>query len=176
MLANARRPSDEYNARAAQAGWTAACDATLSFDSAQLEDLLGIWRTVTGERRLPMRADFSARALVRHLKDIAIIERLQEAGRARRYRFRMVGRGQIRSGADMTGKHLDEIIGPQFIASWNAAYDLVLDIAAPLRFVAHFHSLGLEFMTAESLVAPLCDAEGEPRGLLTSTVYSPRKA
>lgn len=176
MLANAQPPWDDFNARAGREGWAAVCDASLTFDSAQLMDLLEIWRTATGARQMPMRADFTARALVRHLKDISFIERVADGERPRRYLFRMIGRGQIRSGADGTGKFLDEIIAPPFIASWNAAYDMALDIAAPLRFVSNFRSLGLDYMTAESLVAPLGDAKGGPWGLLTSTVYGPRKA
>ncbi len=91
---------------------------------------------------------------MRHLKDIVFIERLQEPDRPRRYRFRMVGRDQIRSGSDVTGKYLDEVILPPFVASWYAAYDMALDIAGPVRFVSHLQSLGLDHMTAETLITP----------------------
>ncbi len=167
---------DAFNARAGQEGWPVVCDRALAFDSGRLTTLLEIWRAVKGVRPLPLRSDFSARVLVRHLRDISFIERLGEAGQPRRYRFRFVGSGQVRGGADPTGKYLDAVIGPQFIATWYAAYDMVLELAAPLRFVSQFHSLKLDFLTAESLVAPLCDAGGQPAGLLTSTVYSPRQA
>lgn len=175
MLPNLQPPWDDFNARAGREGWAAVCDPSLSFDSPQLAELLGIWRGVKCERLLPARADFTARTLKRHLKDISLIERLHEAGKPRRYRFRMIGRGQVRGeGGDATGKYLDEIIAPRFIASWYAAYDMALDAAVPLRFVSQFYSLGLDYMIAESLVAPLADAAGAPWGLLTSTVYVPR--
>lgn len=174
MLADVQPSWDAFNARAGRAGWAVVCDAGLSFDSPQVAELLGIWRTVAGERRLPMRADFTARTLLRHLKSISIIERVQDGDLPRRYLFRMVGRDQIRNGVDGTGRFLDEIIAPNFIASWNAAYDMVMETGVPLRFVSHFHALKLEYLTAESLIAPLGDAAGAPWGLLTSTIFTPR--
>ncbi len=176
MLPNVRPPWDDFNDRAGREGWTVICDPSLAFDSARLKDLLDIWRKVKGPRHLPTRADFTARALMRHLKDIVFIERLQEPDRPRRYRFRMVGRDQIRSGSDVTGKYLDEVILPPFVASWYAAYDMALDIAGPVRFVSHLQSLGLDHMTAETLITPLGDAAGASWGLLTSTTFAPRTA
>ncbi|MEJ0028162.1 MAG: PAS domain-containing protein [Rhizomicrobium sp.] len=176
MQPNRQPPWDAFNARAGREGWTVVCDASLAFDCARLKELLEIWRRVKGPRHLPTRADFTARALVRHLKDIVFIERLQEPDRSRRYRFRMVGRDQVRSGSDVTGKYLDEVILPPFLASWYDAYDMALDIAAPLRFVSHLRSLGLDHMTAETLITPLGDAAGAPWGLLTSTAFEPRTA
>ncbi len=176
MLPNVQAPWDAFNLRAGREGWAVVCDASLSFDNPQLAELYAIWRAVAGTRRMPMRADFSARALVRHLKSISFVERVKAGDGSRRYFFRMVGRDQIRNGADGTGKYLDEIIAPAFIASWYAAYDMVMDAATPLRFVSHFHSLDLDYLTAESFVSPLGDAAGAPWGLLTSTHFTPRVA
>jgi len=167
---------DSFNARAGREAWPTICDASLTFDSPQLKDLLDIWRHVAGTRRLPMRADFTARALIRHLKYISFVERVRSGDGQHRYFLRMVGRSQVRNGVDGTGKYLDEIIAPCFIASWNAAYDMVMQSATPLRFVSNFRALDLDHLTAESVVLPLGDAAGAPWGLLTSTNFTPRVA
>lgn len=96
-----------------------------------------------------------------------------EDGR-RRYRFRYYGSGLARYVGDGTGKYLDEVIAPQFIVSWYAAYDAALAMQVPLRFVSQFRALDLEYMNAESLVAPVEGADGSPAWLLTSVVYTPR--
>jgi len=176
MLPNIQAPWDAFNTRAGREGWAAVCDASLSLDSPQLHDLLDIWRRTAGTRPMPARADFTARALIRHLKSISFIERVQPAEGPRRYFFRMIGREQLRGAADGTGKYLDEVIAPRFIASWNAAYDMVIDSATPIRFVSNFHALKLDFLTAESLIMPLADAAGAPWGFLTSTAFTPRVA
>ncbi len=174
MLPNIQAPWDAFNTRAGREGWAVVCDAGLSFDSPQLAELLAIWRQAAGTRRMPMRADFTARVLIRHLKSISLVERVKAGDGSRRYLFRMIGRDQLRGGIDGTGKHLDEVIAPGFIASWNAAYDMVMDSATPVRFLSNFRALDLEYLAAESLVSPLGDATGAPWGLLTSTVFTPR--
>ena len=50
----------------------------------------------------------------------------------------------------------------------------MLEYGAPLRFVSHFQAFDLDYLTAESLLAPLGDAEGAPCGLLISVVYTAR--
>lgn len=162
-------PLDRYRTTAARSGWATLCDEKLDFHAPRLKDLSDIWAAVRGAKDMPMRSDFSARVLVRHLKDIAFLE-CQPGGR---FRYGFFGSGLARYTGDFTGKYLDEVIPPAFMPAWNAACETTLDHGAPLRFVSQYRALDLAHMTAESLSAPLGDAEGKPRGLLVSVVYGP---
>lgn len=162
-----------FKARADRDGWAVVCDENLVFNNAKLKAVLDIWQTVRGTRPLPMRADFTARILLLHLPDIAFIERLIGADGARRYRFRLVGSAQAATAGDFTGKFLDEVIPAANIESWLLAFDSVLAMRQPLRIVSRFRALDLAYMTAESFIAPLGDANGVPCGLLTSVAYTP---
>jgi hypothetical protein len=172
MSAPPQTPPNLFKARADRDGWAVICDESLAFDDAKLKAVLDIWQAVRGARPLPMRADFTARILLRHLPDIAFIERLIGADGARRYRFRLVGSAQAATAGDFTGKFLDEVIPAANIESWLLAFDTVLAIRRPLRIVSRFRALDLAYMTAESLIAPLCDMDGTPSGFLTSVAYS----
>lgn len=166
--------SDQFNARAAREGWPSVCHAHLAFDSGTLNELLAVWQTARGTRPLPMRSDFTARMLLHHLPNIAIVECVPEYASAHRYRFRLVGSGLTRYTGETTGKFLDEVIPPAFLESWSFAFDTVLALRMPLRFVSQFRSLALDYMTSESLAAPLCDAQGMPCAILSSVVYTAR--
>ena len=174
MSAQLQSLPELFNARARREGWPTASDDRLVFDNPRLNDLVGVWQAVRGSRSLPLRADFTARALVRHLRDVAFAECVREPGTARRLRFGYYGSGLARYSGDCTGKFHDEVIPAQFITSWYASFDLVLELAAPLRFVSQIRAFNLEYMTAESLVAPLGDANGVPCGFLVSATYTPR--
>ncbi|MBS0472292.1 MAG: PAS domain-containing protein [Proteobacteria bacterium] len=165
----AHHPIDTYAARALRGGWPTACDPQLEFRAGQLVELLGIWHSVRGDRTLPERRDFSARTLKSHLRDLAFVERS-----GARYRVGYYGSGLVRYSGDLTGKHLDEVIPAHQLEAWHAAYDTALSAATPLRFVSQLRAFRLEHMSAESLVAPLADAEGRAAALLISVVYGPR--
>lgn len=164
-----RSPVERYRALAARGDWRTLCDDTLAFDNPRLAELVGVWNQVRGAKDLPMRSDFSARALVRHLKDIAFLECLPGPC----YRYGFYGSGLARYSGDFTGKHLDEVIPQGFLPPWNAACEAALGHRAPLRFVAQYRALNLEHMKAESFCAPLGDANGAACGLLVSVVWGP---
>ena len=176
MLATPVSAAQMLNARAAREGWTMRCDDTLAFADARLTDLAQIWEAVRGAKELPRRADFTARALARHLRDIAFLERMPQPGAPHCYRFGFYGSGLARYTGDWTGKFLDEIVPPEQLAAWQLAYDTGLAHGAPLRIDARITAYGLDYMNAESFVAPLGDANGAPCGLLTSVSYTPRVA
>lgn len=165
----------EFNAQSEREGWSAFCDEKMIFDSPRLSDLRDIWRHVRGTRELPRREDFSARVLARHLQHLSFVERVVEDG-ARRYRFRLFGSALARYIGDSTGKYLEEVVPPMFVASWLATYDLVMATRRPHRFVARFRAAELEHVAAETFVAPLAGADGNPWGLMVSVVYSPTVA
>jgi hypothetical protein len=176
MLARTTTPAEDFNASAARDGWPTRCDPACAFEDARLAALLDIWRTVRGTRGLPLRADFSARTLARHLQHLTFVDRVVEPDGARRYRFRLFGSALAFVTGDWTGRFLDEAVPQAFLASWLATYDTVLAEALPMRFTARFRAAHLEHILAESLVAPLGDENGAPVGLLVSVNYSPAVA
>ena len=176
MLATSVSAAQMLNARAAREGWRMRCDDNLAFADARLTDLAQIWNAVRGAKELPRRADFSARALARQLRDIAFLDCLPQPSAPHCYRFGFYGSGLARYSGDCTGKFLDEIIAPQFLTAWVVAYDAALTHCAPLRIVSRITAFGLDYMDAECFVAPLGDANGTPCGLLSSVSYTPRVA
>lgn len=162
---------ERFNAESAREGWQTVCDGALAFESGKLVDLLGIWRSVRGDRALPARADFTARILAKHLSALTFVERVETPGQERRYRFRLFGSALAQYTGDWTGKFLDDSVPPAFQASWFATYDTAIAACVPLRFVSRFRAEHLQHIQAETLVAPL--GNGAANGLLISVVYSP---
>jgi hypothetical protein len=174
MSAQRHSPADDFNASARREGWPTLCDPLLAFDDARLAALLDIWRVACAGRPLPRREDFSARMLARHLANLAFVERMP--GTPGRYRFRLFGSGLARYTGDCSGKILDEVMPAAFLPSWCATFDTPLAARAPMRFVSQLLAFKLDYVTTESLIAPLCNADGVPCGLLASAIYTPRVA
>ena len=126
-----------------------------------------------GDRVLAERADFTARILAKHLSHLTFVERVETAGKERRYRFRLFGSALAQYTGDWTGKFLDESVPAHFQPSWFATYDAVIAARVPLRFVSRFRAEHLHHIQAETLIAPLGDNSGTANGLLISVVYSP---
>lgn len=164
---------ERFNAQSAQEKWLAVCDSALAFESGKLADLLGIWKSVRGDRTLPERADFTARILAKHLANLTFVERVETPGRERRYRFRLFGSALAQYTGDWTGQFLDDNVPPAFQPSWLATYDTVIEARVPLRFVSRFRAEHLHHVQAETLIAPLGSDSGTANGLLISVVYSP---
>lgn len=165
-------PVDDFNARAARGQWATVCDQRLSFDDPRLAQLRDIWQAVRGDREMPRRGDFSARILGKHLQRLTFVECVRGGG-AHRYRFRLFGSALAQYIGDSTGKFLEEVVPANFLESWVAAYDLVMDMRRPLRFVSRFQAAELEHVQAECFMSPLAGEASEPWGLLVSVVYSP---
>ncbi len=167
-----KSPWEDYNDRAARDGWPVACDPELNFDGARLRDLVHIWQTARGRRSLPRRADITMRMLRTHLADTMLLDREQTRGGVRRYRIRFHGSNVGRMSGDGLGKFIDEVVPLQFVESWYFAYDMVLEMRAPVRFLSRFRALHLGHLIAERVVMPLGDGMGNPAGLITSVVYT----
>src|ERR1700704_5417280 len=132
MSANPCSPTESLNARAVRDGWPTICDDRVVFVSTTLNELAVVWHAARGDKLLPMRSDINARAIGRHLGEIAFVERVQEQGSPRRFRFGFYGSGLGRYTGDFTRKFLDEIIPDGFLANWNACFDTALELAVPL--------------------------------------------
>jgi hypothetical protein len=170
----APRPSlpDQYNALARRKDWWSCCDATLAFENADLAAIAGIWQAARGARPMPLRNDLTPRALGRHLRNIAFVERVALPA-ARRYRFGFFGSGLARRMGDRTGMFIDEVIAPPYIDAWHEGYDMMCAWKAPLRFVSVLRSLNLEYLSTESAVMPFADETGAVSCFLLSAAFTP---
>ena len=152
------------------------CDPSLAFTHPRLHDLAALYAQVRGSRAMPSRTDFSARMLAPHLRNMTFVDRVVEPGRPRRYRFRYFGSGMAQHSADHTKKNHNKNKTKPKHTNWNESWDMPLELGLPLRFVSRFRSLDLEYIAVESLTAPLCDAQGNPCGLLVSSETAPAVA
>lgn len=149
------------------------CDPSLAFAHPRLNALAELYKTICGDRPMPMRTDFSARMLAPHLRNLTFVDLVREDGKPRRYRFRYFGSGMARHSSDHTGKYLDEIVAEPFLTNWYESWDMPLELAMPLRFVSRLQALRLEYIAVESFTAPLCDDAGTPCSLLISSESAP---
>jgi len=173
MLAFCSSPPDQFNARATREDWWTRCDPALAFENADLAALVAIWQSARGTRQMPVRSDLTPRALGRHLRNIAFVERVAPAGTARRYRFGFFGSSLARRMGDHTGKFVDEVIRPPYLEAWHAGYDMMCEWKAPVRYISTLRSLNLEFLSTESAIMPFADETGAVACFLLSAAFSP---
>jgi hypothetical protein len=157
-----------YNALAALNSWPVYCDATLAFDHPELARLLATLEAVRGDRRMPERADLTARVMKDHLAHMTIYERIAGA----RWRVRLMGTRFAGAFGDLTGKIIDEDIPASRVARFEATLDLALRSDGPLRFLAQADVVGKAFLVAEYLVTPLADDAGDPAMVLSRAHFA----
>jgi hypothetical protein len=153
---------EALNAQAREHGWPARCDDTLSFEEPQLAFFVKTWRSQLRGRVMPARSDMTVRMLKQNLHRIMLFERVEEDGKERRYRVRLMASGLAHVWGDMTGKCLDEAIPAHLLPRWYGFCDAVLHVRQPLRFTAQVQFQGKDFLVAELAVVPLSDEAGLP--------------
>lgn len=158
-------PVEAVNAYAAQNGWLSRIGTELTFVRPELNLLRDLWSGKAAGRPIPYRRDFDARALKPVLCNIVIVERVCDCGRMR-LRLRLVGSDIASLFGDSTGKHLDEIIPAALLTRWEMICHAVLDSGRPVRIVSHYDLPRVNYLSGESLLAPMLDAEGNPTLLL----------
>ena len=165
-------PADTYNALAEHEGWQSRCYRTLVFQHPQIQRLLEIWHALAAQTGgTPRRKDLAPQRLRGHLADVAIYERLTDAGGHPRYRARVMGQ---RFGAvlgNFSGRYFDDVIPPSFVKRWYAAPDTVLAANEPLRFISRSETAGKGYMTGEYLMCPLLGDDGTVNTALSSAIF-----
>jgi hypothetical protein len=160
------------NEKAAREKWYQICDPTLAFRDPAHHELLDLWRTKAGDRKMPRRSDITPRDLKNMLRNIVILERVEQ--NPSRFRFRLIGTGTTGVAGHNTGKMVDEIVQPEHLPRWRAHHDLVLDGGRPLRFFGRVHLKGKEYLNAENLFVPLANDNDEPVFSMGMCRYTPR--
>jgi hypothetical protein len=159
------------NQKAAREEWYQICDPTLAFSDPIYHELLDLWRTKAGDRKMPRRSDITPRDIKTILRNILILERVEQ--NPSRYRFRLIGTSTTGVMGHHTGKMVDEVL-PAASDRLAQSWDLVLETAQPLRFLGRVHLDGKEFLTAENFYVPLANDNDEPAFAMGLCRYMPR--
>ena len=158
----------DYNEAALQDGWQSLCDTTATFSHPDLRRLLGAWRRNIKIGKAPCRRDMTERVLRSFRMDVALYERVD--GPARRWRVEKMGSAFAQIMGDLSGKFLDEVIEPAQMPRWNAALDVTLAVAAPVRFITR--NTRMTFLNGEYFSAPLIGEDGSATFVLAAGRFS----
>lgn len=150
-------------------------DDGLTFDTPLLNDLRDAWRGLLKGRQMPMRNDFTMRVLKPWIRNVTIMDVVEE-GAVRRYRHRFAGSALVEVFGDQTGKFLEEFVKPDRLALWNAGYGAVVTTKTPLRFVVPFTMPKVDYLRTESMVIPLSENDDSVNMLLAVSYFSSKAA
>ena len=159
-----------FNGRAKAAGWPFHCTPAGGFERPQLEAALALWREKADGRAMPARADLTARAMKPFLTQMSLLERIAVDG-VLRYRIRLHGSALARYSGDNTGKFLEDAVDAVRIEGYRALYDTMLAFGAPLRVVSNYQAPEIDYLTGETLLAPL-SAPASDTPLILSVTYA----
>ena len=149
-----------------------AAQPARDFSHPNLGAMCAIWRAARGSRRLPSRADFTARLLKPYLRDIVILDVEGERAGRRRYRHRYIGSAIVELIGEETGRYLDELVAPDEMPRWSQAFDKVVDEGEAVRFERDVALAPFVRLKAESLVLPLSDDDVRVNRLMTVTYFT----
>ena len=169
--------AEGFNTRAKLKGWTLECDNALSFQRPELIELCAMWREKAKQfGGVPPRAAFDARSMKPFLRNITIAERVPMADNTWRYRFRLYSSAMADLVGGHSGCYLEDIAPPRYALLWTECYDTVLDRPRALRFINHYEREQVNYLTGESLCAPLGEDPANPNMILSCLYVSPRKS
>ena len=126
----------------------------LELDDDRLRRLLAYWLEKRGERLFPAKAEIDPVEFPYILGYVTLVDVEREP---RRYRFRLDGSILVSlSGTDYTGRYLDELPGPEYVAFILETYDRVVDTGEPFRYHKN-ELLDQQLFSEETLILPLGD-------------------
>jgi hypothetical protein len=160
------------NQKAAQTKLHHFCDPTLAFSDPVYEQFLSLWKSKAGTRAMPAKSEITPRDLKDFLRHVAICQRVAE--NPSQYVWRFTGTKVAEVTGDHTGKTFEEAVPPEILPRWIECADLVLDGGQPLRFLGRVHLNGHEYLSAENLLVPLANDEGQPTFVMGLCRYTPR--
>lgn len=140
-------------------------DESLTFESAILRKACESWRALSNGA-VPLRSQISARAVKDFVGHLVIFERLPED-----ISIRLMGTRVAAVLGEMQGKLLREALPHEAAQRWSVAIEKVLASQQPLRIVTLVNINDLQFLEAESFLAPLGDATGAVTMTLAAVVF-----
>lgn len=148
----------------------AQADYSVDLSSPVLRDLLGYWRSLTADARIPTRADVDPQAMRPWLPHVMLVD-VQFA--PRRFRWRLIGTHVTQTlGRDVTGRWFDELYDPPILTGMCEAYSHSVDRRAPVRFTGRADFAHKTHVAFESLHMPLVDAGDRVNMLLAGAVIA----
>lgn len=145
-------------------------DAELEFDRPELNALRDIWREKTKNKPIASRSDFDARTVKPFMRNMVILDVVQQPDGSRRYRQRYEGSAVVEVFGEQTGRFLDEYIPTDRLARWVAGHDIIALSGRPLRFVINYNSPQISYLRSEVLMLPLSE-DGETVNMVMAFNY-----
>jgi hypothetical protein len=128
---------------------------SLELDDSRLQRLFAYWLEKGGDRPFPAKAEIDPVEFSYILGYVTLVD---VEPSPRRYRFRLDGSILVAlSGADYTGRYLDELPGAEYVAFIKDTYDRVVDSGEPHRYRKN----GLfdqQHFSEETIILPLGDS------------------
>ncbi len=161
-----------FNALAEKKKWATHIDPSMAFVAPALNDMREIWASVATQSGLPSRAQFTARRLKSHLRNLTILTIEGQPHGARRYRHRYVGGGVTAVFGELTGQTFEEFMPPDILPRTIACFDAVVEGRIPVRVLTHFQHHRANYLEAEVFAAPLAEDGITPNMVMTVTAFA----
>ena len=146
----------------------------LEFDRPELNVLRDILRQKSAAKGYVVRADFEARAIKQYLRNMLVLDVVEQPDGSRRYRYRNMGMAIVEAFGEQTGRYVDEFIPPSKIARWTAGHDLIVLSGRPMRFVVNYTSPQVNYLRSEGLFFPLMSEDDRFTQIMGFNYLSPR--
>jgi hypothetical protein len=165
-------PIARLNAMARGRNWQTKADATLSFVEPELVVLRDVWLGLTGNSRMPARAELTARMLKPFLPHITVIELVRSEAAPVRFVHRYVGTAITRYFGETTGLSFEDFLPPERVPATRAFFEAVVETRRALRIITHFQLPHVSYLYGEVLAMPLADDGVTPNRLMTAAYFS----
>jgi hypothetical protein len=161
-----------FNALAENKKWATRIDPSMAFVAPALNDMREIWASIATQSTLPSRAQFTARILKTHLRNLTVVNIEGQAGGTARYRHRYVGGGVTVVFGELTGMTFEDFMPPAILPRTIACFDAVVEGRAPVRVLTHFQHHKADYLDAEVFAAPLSEDGVTPNMVMTVTAFA----
>jgi hypothetical protein len=147
----------------------------LEFERPELNQLREIWREKSKARGCATRAAFDARTLKPYLRNMLILDVVEQENGARRYRYRYMGSSLVEVFGEQTHRFVDDFIPPDKMARWSAGHDLIVLSGRALRMVVNYTSPQINYLGSEGIFFPLVDDNERVIQIMGFNYLNPRK-
>lgn len=128
------------------------------------------WRSLQGDKAVPLRRDFDPMAIPTLLPDVYLVELIRPE---RRFRYRLVGsRVAEKAGFDATGYYLDELGCGSTMAFVIRLFQRCVDLSCPVASISSFGSAGRAHLLVRRIFLPLTLSRGSVDQILCGQTFS----
>ncbi|HEY2446478.1 MAG TPA: PAS domain-containing protein [Rhizomicrobium sp.] len=138
-------------------GTDIAVDWDLAFSQTATRQALAYWRTLCGDRTMPMRQELVPRDMRAFLPFVNLVDVVADPA-AFDYCVRLEGQHARDLHGHVASGRISETLPEESRRRWHYCFETVRRAARPARFSSRIH--GKQWLDAELLVAPLGDETG----------------